>query len=167
MSPTIAPLGQNDRTAFSSGFEALDRYLKQQAKQDLRNRVAAVFVLCQSGSNAILGYYTLSASVVIPAELDPALRKQLPRYQALPAVLLSCLAVDQRQQGHGIGKLLLIDALQRSLRFHSHIGAMAVTVDAKDDAARSFYEHYGFTRFLSHEYHLHLPMRTIEELFPL
>ncbi|MGI8913534.1 MAG: GNAT family N-acetyltransferase, partial [Chloroflexota bacterium] len=95
---------------------------------------------------------------MIPAELDPALRKQLPRYRTLPAVLLGRLAVDQQQQGQGIGKLLLVDALQRSLQFHSHIGAMAVTVDAKDDAARSFYEHYGFTLFLSHEYHLHLPM---------
>ncbi len=167
MPPTIAPLGQHDRAAFSCGSEPLDRYLKQQAKQGLRNRVAAVFVLCQPGSSTILGYYTLSASVVTATELDPALQKQLPRYQALPAVLLGRLAVDQRQQGKGIGKVLLIDALQRSLQYHTQIGALAVTVDAKDDAARSFYEHYGFTRFVNHEYRLYLPMRTIEKLFPL
>lgn len=167
MPPIIAPLGQQDRAAFSCGSEPLDRYLKQQARLDLRSRVSAVFVLCQPGLSAILGYYTLSASVVIPAELDPALRKRLPRYPALPAVLLGRLAVDQRQQGKGIGKVLLIDALQRSLRYHTQIGALAVTVDAKDDVARSFYEHFGFTRFLNHEYRLYLPMRAIEELFPL
>lgn len=164
MPPTIAALGQHDRAAFSCGSEPLDRYLKQQATQDLRNRIAAVFVLCQPESSTILGYYTLSASVVIPTELDPDLRKRLPRYSALPAVLLGRLAVDRRQQGKGLGKLLLFDALQRSLQYHTQIGAMAVTVDAKDDEARSFYEHYGFTRLLNHEHQLYLPMRTIGEL---
>ncbi len=40
---------------------------------------------------------------------------------------------------------------------------MAVVVDAKDDAARSFYEQFGFTRFADQEYQLYLPMATIGE----
>jgi hypothetical protein len=42
---------------------------------------------------------------------------------------------------------------------------MAVVVDAKDDAARVFYERYGFRRFLDNEYRLYLPMETVEQLF--
>jgi GNAT superfamily N-acetyltransferase len=167
MPPAIEPLGQqHDRAAFACGAAPLDRYLQQQAGQDLRNKVSAVFVLCLPGSTAVLGYYTLSASVIAPSDLEPVLQKRLPRYAALPAVLLGRLAVDQRQQGRGYGKVLLIDALQRSLRIQSQVGAVAVTVDAKDDAARSFYERYGFTRFVHHEYQLYLPMKTVEQLFP-
>ena len=167
MPPAIEPLGQqHDRAVFACGAAPLDRYLQQQAGQDLRNKVSAVFVLCRPGSTAVLGYYTLSAAVIAPSELEPTVQKRLPRYAALPAVLLGRLAVDQRQQGRGYGKLLLIDALQRSRRIQSQVGAVAVTVVAKDDAARSFYERYGFTRFVHHEYQLYLPMKTVEQLFP-
>ena len=41
---------------------------------------------------------------------------------------------------------------------------MVVVVDAKDDAARSFCEQYGFTRFVDHEYRLFLPLATISPL---
>lgn len=36
-------------------------------------------------------------------------------------------------------------------------------IDAKDDRARSFYEHYKFIRFLINPYRLFLPMKTIKE----
>jgi hypothetical protein len=40
----------------------------------------------------------------------------------------------------GSGKVLLHDALRRSVEQSWHITAMAVMVDAIDDAARNFYE---------------------------
>ena len=62
---TVEPLGrQHDRTAFQCGAEALDRYLKQQARQDADKRVAAPFVAVRLPDNVVLGYYTLSASVL-------------------------------------------------------------------------------------------------------
>jgi GNAT superfamily N-acetyltransferase len=164
--PIIEPLGaDHDRAAFSSGNEALDRYLAQQANQDARNHVAAPFVLRASGSTRIVGYYTLSAFVIELADIPFDLRKRLPRYPRLPAVLLGRLAVDRQFAGQGWGAVLLLDALKRSLEQSSQIAAMAVVVDAIDDAARSFYEHYGFQRFVDHDYRLFLPMKTIQQLF--
>jgi ribosomal protein S18 acetylase RimI-like enzyme len=80
-------------------------------------------------------------------------------------VLLGRLAVDQRHQGRGWGKVSLLDALRRGLQHRTQVAAMAVVVDAKDDAARVFYERYGFRRFLDNEYRLYLPMKTVEQLF--
>lgn len=41
----LAPLdAAHDRTAFRSGSEPLDRYLREQVTQDIRRRVAACFV---------------------------------------------------------------------------------------------------------------------------
>lgn len=166
MDPIFEPLGgAHDRAAFSCGVEALDRYLKQQASQDARNHIAAPFVVHADASTRIIGYYTLSAFTIEPAELPAELAKRLPRYEQLPAVLIGRLAVDRDFAGQGWGTLLLMDALQRSLDQSRHLGAMAVVVDAKDERARSFYEHHDFKRLLDHEYRLYLPMKTIEQLF--
>ncbi len=160
------PLGdQHDRAAFSCGVEPLDRYLKQQARQDIKRYLAAVFVLRSSDAPmTILGYYTLSATSIDPGELPQHLTKRLPpSYRALPAVLIGRLAVDQRSRGQGHGERLLLDALYRS--FHNDIAALTVVVDAKDDSARAFYEHFGFQRIIDQEYRLYLPMSDIKQLF--
>ena len=161
----VEPLGRHhDRAGFSCGSEALDRYLREQAGQDVRNYLAAVFVLVDLMARTIAGYYTLSATAVEARELPAALTRRLPRYPLLPAVLLGRLAVDTRYRGRGLGALLLTDALKRSLGLREQVGAMAVVVDAKDDAARAFYERFGFQRFRDEEFRLYAPMGTIARL---
>jgi GNAT superfamily N-acetyltransferase len=163
----IEPLSdRHDRAAFSCGVESLDRYLHRQAKQDLRRYVAAVFVACPAATSTVAGYYTLSASSIVSTDLPPEVIKRLPRYPAQPAVLLGRLAVDQQYRGQGLGALLVASALRRSLRLHTEIGAMAVIVDAKDDAARRFYEHHDFQPFPEHPLRLYYLMQTIAGLFP-
>jgi GNAT superfamily N-acetyltransferase len=161
----VEPLGDtHDRAAFSCGVEPLDRYLWQQAGQDMRRYLAAVYVLHAPGSPTILGYYTLSALSIEPTQLPAALTKRLPRYPVLPAVLVGRLAVDRRWRGRGLGEQLLLSALRRSLR--NEIAAWAVVVDAKDDAARRFYEHFGFQRLMDNDFRLFLPMKDVASLFP-
>ena len=158
----IAALGKtHDRGAFSCGSSTLDRYLHQQARQDADKRVAAPFVLTEPPSLRVLGSYTLSASVVSADELPEALAKKLPRYPRLPVTLLGRLAVDSSMTGRGIGQFLLLDALRRSLGAAAEIAAMAVLVDAKNDAADAFYRHFGFVPLQQGPRRLFLPMRTI------
>jgi hypothetical protein len=84
----IEPLARHhNRAVFSCGKEVLDRYLKQQAGQDTRRRVTAFFVLVETGSTHICGYYTLSAFSIERAELLSDMAKQLPRHHAVPATL--------------------------------------------------------------------------------
>jgi GNAT superfamily N-acetyltransferase len=54
------------------------------------------------------------------------------------------LAVDRREQGTGLGRLLLIDALSRALAAAEAIGARAILVHAIDDEAALFYRKFGF-----------------------
>jgi len=163
----IEPLGKgHDRKSFACGSEPLDRYLKQQASQDAEKRVAAPFVLVEPPSRCVLGYDTLSASIITADQWPPELARKLPRYPQLPVTLLGRLAVDQGHRGKGLGELLLIDALHRSLEAASEIGAMAVVVDAKDAAAEAFCEHFDFTRLQRQPSRLFLPMKTVAALFP-
>lgn len=152
----------HDRAAFSSGVEPLDRYLKQQAGQDVRHRVASVYIQRTPDTPTVLGYYSISNASIVPQDLPPEIVKRLPRYPALPATLVGRLAVDQRQRGKGLGGLLLFDALARSLR--TGIASLAVVVDAKDDDARAFYTHYGFRPFEAHAKRLYLPSKDVEVL---
>jgi hypothetical protein len=43
-------------------------------------------------------------------------------------------------KGQGLGAVVLVDAITHA---ESGIGAYALVVDAKDDAAKAFYEHFG------------------------
>jgi len=159
-------LGKNhDRTQFSCGNSALDRYLQQQARQDAEKSVAAPFVLTEPPALRVLGYYTLSASLVNISELPDTLVKKLPRYPQLPVTLLGRLAVDDSMKGKGMGQFLLMDALHRCLAAASNIAAMAVVVDAKDDAAEAFYRHFSFAPLQQQPRRLYLSMKTVAGLF--
>ena len=163
--PSIEPLGpHHDRAAFSSGVGPLDRYLHQQASQDLARHAAAVFVLTEPPAPAVLGYYTLSATSVRLAELPQAMVRKLPRYPQVPATLLGRLAVDESARGRRHGELLLMDALRKSLSASRTVASVALVVDAKDEAARRFYERYEFTLFSESPRRLFLPMRVIAAL---
>lgn len=140
----IEPLTEaHERSGFVSGSEALDRYFRTQATQDLRRRIATCFVALSRDTGEIVGYYTLTATSIALTALAPAIIKKLPRYPVVPAALLGRLAVARIHQGHGLGGILLADALKRSAR--TELGVFAMVVDAKDEAAQRFYEHYGFT----------------------
>jgi GNAT superfamily N-acetyltransferase len=133
----------HDRSAFGCGVPALDRYLREQAGQDARRRVAAPFVATDDGRR-VLGFYTLSATAIELTEVPEPLAKRLPRYPRLPATLLGRLATDLSARGVGLGRFLLVDATVRAVR--SEIASFALILDAKDEVAASFYEREGFIR---------------------
>ena len=129
------------RTGFNSDSEPLNRYLREQVTQDIRRRVAACFVALRDGQR-IAGYYTLASASLLLVDLPARTGKKLPRYPTVPAIRMGRLAVDQEFKGQGLGGALLADALDRAVR--SEIAAFALIVDAKDEAATSFYRHHGF-----------------------
>ena len=159
----IEPLGKkHNRAAFCCGVDQLDDYFQKQAGQDARKRIAAPFVLVEKSSGFIAGYYTLSSTSIKLGELPGEITKKLPKYPQLPATLLGRLAIDQNHRQKGLGEMLLMDALYRSLQ--NEIATLAVVVEAKDDKARSFYEHYQFICFPDYSHRLFLMMETIAKL---
>lgn len=156
----------HDRAGFACGNATLDRYLKEQAGQDLRRACATPFVLIpQAGSKQILGYYTLSSFGLELAGLPASVARKLPRYPLIPATLLGRLAVDFRQQRRGIGEILLMDALHRCLVQSSKIAAAVIVVDAIDEGAARFYQRFEFIALPTTPGRLFLPMKTVATLF--
>ena len=161
----VQPLGpHHNRADFSCGVEALDNYLKRQAGQDVKRRVAAAFVLSPDGRTTA-GYYTLSQFSVELGSIPKHIAQRLPRYPLVPATLIGRLAVSTAFRGQRLGEMLLMDALHRSLMLSGQIASAAVIVDAKDDQAKRFYLKYGFLALPGISGRLFLPMKTIEQLF--
>lgn len=162
----IETLGdEHERTAFNSGVEALDLYLARQATQDIRRRVSACFVAVPTGAKKVAGYYTISASSIPLPEIAAATAKKLPRYPLVPAVRIGRLAVDEGHRRKGLGAALLVDGITRA--FRAEIPAFAVVVDAKDDAALTFYRHHGFIAFESLSKTLYLPLGAAAQQFDI
>jgi hypothetical protein len=85
----------HDRVAFRCGVPELDSYLQTQANQDIRRKVAAVYVLVdRAAPTVIVGYYTLSSFAVETSDLTEDVQKKLPRYPLTPATLVGRLARD-------------------------------------------------------------------------
>lgn len=160
----VAPLAPgHDRSAFACTSPALDRYLKEQATQDMRRRVAACFVAL-TDDDGIAGYYTLASASLLLEALPAHLRKKLPRYPTVPAVRMGRLAVDQHFAGQGLGGALLADALARTIR--AEIAAYALVVDAKDTQAAAFYRHHGFIALPDSPLTLFLPLAAAKTVQP-
>ena len=156
----LAPLdGTHDRISFHCDSEILNRYLQEQASQDIRRRVAACFVALADG-HRIAGYYTLASASLLLTDLPVSIGKKLPRYPTVPAVRMGRLAVDQAFKGQGLGGALLADALDRAAR--SEIAAFAMIVDAKDQTAAAFYRHHGFIALPDSPLTLFLPLATVK-----
>lgn len=158
----IEPLSKHhDRASFDCGEESLNTYLRRHARQNDERGLSRTFVAVEDeGGCAILGYYTLSNGSVsfehLPAE-------RLPRYP-VPTVLVARLAVDKSQQGRGLGKVLLLDALRRSERVSQEVGIFAVEVVALHEDARRFYLKYGFQPLEDDRLHLYLTLKAIRKL---
>lgn len=80
-------------------------------------------------------------------------------------ILLARLAVDVTERGQGLGAALLKDALVRTLQAAEIAGLRAMIVHAKDDAAKRFYEKYGFEPSPIDAYHLFLKVSHILKSF--
>ncbi|WP_295392593.1 GNAT family N-acetyltransferase [uncultured Thiodictyon sp.] len=148
----------HDRSTFASGSEPLDNYFRQRVNQDIRRRVAACFVAI-TPDDRVAGYFTLASASLVLAQLPPETARKLPRYPTIPAVRLGRLAVDKAFRGQGLGGAMLADALARAAR--SEIAAFAMTVDAKDESALTFYLHHGFIPLLDSPMALFLPLATV------
>ncbi len=131
----------DDRSGFRSGNIDLDRFFQRYAGQNqFRHHIGTTYVAIRAGG--ITGFVTVSSSEMRVEELPKPLRGRLPAYP-LPILRVARLAVDERFQGHGIGRLLLRAMLELALEMRDRVGCTGVVVDAKPGAA-DFYSELGF-----------------------
>jgi predicted GNAT family N-acyltransferase len=163
MTFVIERLGrQHERDSFDCGKPLLNDFILRLASQYEKRNLARTYVLVRPGEVTVLGYYTLASSAIEFETLPADQTKKLPRHP-IPAVLLARLAVDNSMRGQKMGARLLRDCFERCLLLADQIGIHSVTVDALDEEAARFYEHFGFTRFPDQPDKLFLPITVVKQ----
>lgn len=143
---------------FRSGQDDLDSWLQDHALASQRMDSARTFVLVEDHS--IIGYFSLTMGSVRRAGPPPSLVRGLPGYP-VGMVLLARLAIDADHQGHGLGGLLLAEALRKATTAGEAAAARLVVVDAIDQPAAQFYTHHGFVAVPEHPLRLYRRMKDI------
>jgi predicted N-acetyltransferase YhbS len=131
----------HDLSTFDCGKASLNDWLKRFALLNQRSDAARTYVMHRGGK--VVAYYSLTAGAVRKDESPARVAKGLASHP-IGVILLARLAVDLSEQGKGLGRTLLVDALTRCLEAAEAIGARAVLVHALDEQAAAFYKRFGF-----------------------
>ena len=133
----------HDREQFDCGTEDLNQFLRATARQHIQKGISRTFVLSDRDiPQDIIGFFTLTLCEVRSEKLSPSIAKKYP--SQVPGVKLARLAVARQWQRQGIGEILMVEAMQRALLVADTAGGIGLFVDAKDEAAQSYYARYGF-----------------------
>jgi GNAT superfamily N-acetyltransferase len=152
----------HDLDAFDCGKEPLNRFIQRFAFTNQKAGSAQTYVVCR-GKRRVVGYYSLAVGAVEPGDTPARVSKGLARHP-IPVMLLARLAVDKTEQGRGIGKALVKDALLRTAQAADIAGIRALLVHAKDDEARAWYEGFDFEPGPTDPYQLFLLMKDLRAL---
>lgn len=109
----------------------------------------------------VVGYYSLAPGSISRRDATARAAKAAP--DPIPMVLLARLAVDKTEQGQGLGKALLKDALKRAYAGAEIIGGRAILVHAIDQKAADFYGYFGFEACPEIELHRMLLMKDVRK----
>lgn len=132
----------HDLDVFECGVKPLDDWLRAHALDNQRRNLSRTFVLLDEAGE-VAGYYSLTMGGVRREALPSRYGRGLPRYD-IGMVLLARLAVAHDRQGQGLGRDLLIEAIERAAMAGQHVAARFIAVDPIDQSARSFYAAFGF-----------------------
>jgi predicted GNAT family N-acyltransferase len=132
----------HDVSGFRCGNHLLDAWLCRHAATAQAKRTSVTYVWTR-GDAVVVAYYSLAPHLIENAELPRRLGRGYPRQ--IPAILLARLALAEDLRGSGLGGVLLHDALSRAVAASQQVGGRYVVVDAIDDDAKRFYQHFGFT----------------------
>ena len=127
---------------FSCGVKDLDDWLHTHALDNQRRNLSRTFVLLDD-ANHVVGYYSLTMGGVRKEALPGQYGRGLPGYD-IGMVLLARFAIAIGHQGQGLGRDLLIEAIERAADAGTQVAARFIAVDPIDENARSFYAKFAF-----------------------
>ncbi|MBS0562389.1 MAG: GNAT family N-acetyltransferase [Proteobacteria bacterium] len=130
----------HDLTAFSSGVEILDDWLRRRARANQVSGASRTFVVADRGK--VVGYYALASGAIAVTAGVGRFRRNMP--DPIPVAVLGRLAVDRSQQGKGLGRAMFRDCALRVAQAADLIGIRGIVVHAISDQARAFYIALGF-----------------------
>jgi ribosomal protein S18 acetylase RimI-like enzyme len=169
----------HDRSAFSCGVGPIDNWVKNSITDETKSDRVRLWCATDT-SGALVGVYALNPHSLALEEAGQlatqnearALEKR--RYsKPIPALYLTCLAIDHKFQKQTLGQALMGHAIQKAVTLSEDIAISAIVLDVYDDdnfvRRLGFYQRQGFHSFdEANPARMYLPMsvarKTIEQL---
>jgi predicted N-acetyltransferase YhbS len=128
---------------FDCGKPWLNEWLIRHALQSQGSGSAKTFVALDG--SRVAGYFSLTVGQIDSLEATERIRKGMGQYP-IPVVILARLAVSITDQGRGIGRGMLQDAIRRTLLISEQAGIRALLTHPLDPEAERFYLRFGFVK---------------------
>lgn len=161
----------HDREGFDCGEVELNTFIRQFAVKHMQAGISRTMVLpaitpLPNNKLPICAFYTVAPSSISRETLPANLAKKLPHYP-ISVFLLAQLAVSSHHQKSGLGRILLIKALEYLWQISRYLSAYAVIVDCLNEKAELFYRKYGFELLCENNgrKRIFIPMKTVNQLF--
>ena len=144
----------------ASGAPTLDAWLKRKASANQVSGASRTYVLCRG--RRVVGFYALAAGSVSHDLAPRKLKQNMP--DPVPVIVLGRLAIDATEQGNGLGRALLRDAVLRITAAAHEVGIAAILVHALNDRAKAFYLEAGFAETVAEPMTLFLRIKDTKAL---
>lgn len=156
----IEPLSRaHEVNSFDCGGQAsLNAWLSRFAWMNQQNETSRTYVVHRA--NRVVAYYSIATGSIRRKDAPARVGKGLANHP-VPVIVLARLAVDRTEQGKGIGKAMIKDALVRIAAAADIVGARAVLVHAIDVHAAAFYRAFDFDPCPDNDLHLMLLMKDL------
>jgi len=128
----------HDVSEFDCGSDAQTLWLRTHALAAHQSGTSRVRVVRRREDDQVVGYYALASGAVLHEDAPDRVKKGTGQYP-IPVVLLTRLGVSSSEQGRGLGKALVIDALRRVDVAAQEVGVRALLIHAENRSARKFY----------------------------
>lgn len=132
----------HDVADFDCGRAPLNDWLQRRALDNQHSWTTRTWVVTEAGSPEVIAFYASCTGSVLRSTTTRTIRQGQP--EQVPALLLARMGVDRHHQGRGVGAALLKHFVAKALEVSASVGVRLLLVHAKDDAAKVFYQRYGF-----------------------
>lgn len=158
----VEPLARShDLSHFDCGTHpSLNEWLKRFAWTNQQSETSRTYVVHRA--NRVVAYYSIASGSTRREDAPARVAKGLANHP-IPIILLTRLAVDKNEQGAGLGRAMVKDALARIAGAADIVGARAVLVHAIDAEAAAFYRLFGFEASSVNDLHLMLLMKDLRK----
>ena len=150
-----------DRSSFDCGDENINQYIKEDAVFCENADFARTFLMVNK-EVGLIGFYTLSSSVIPSKELPDEYTEGIPKFP-IPCILIGQFAISKTLHGQKLSYYLLADTYKNIIHYYKQdlVGFWGIRVDTQTEEAKSFWTKQGFISFKKRPTSLFIPIKTL------
>ncbi len=138
---------ETDLSSFDCGDPEIDTFLKEDAKEYQRDKIATTYLAYYN--NELAGFFSIANGCIRAEAVESQDGKKEYRPQKYPAIKIAQIGTCRKFQGEDVGKNMLKLVVAMALSLGKYVGCRVILVDSKKDPRLlHFYQDYGlFERF--------------------